>query len=68
MVRKIQTSSTTSLSIECIQYKGEQCLSLSKAGSPSLIFGYEQTKQLNTIVQSIDAGKYLLKEYGIVKK
>lgn len=63
MVHKIQTSNGGSVALEVKQQK----LHISK-GPSVLTFDYEQTKLLNAIIQSIDASKYALKEYGSVKK
>jgi len=67
MVHKIQTSSADFLTLEVKPYKGERCLHISKWAT-LLLFTHEQTKQLNAIIQSIDASNYALKEYGSVKK
>ena len=67
MIHKIQTSEGTSVTLEVKDQKGEHCLYISKGGL-SLIFNQQQTNQLNTIVQSIDTAKYILKEYGSFKK
>ena len=67
MSHKIQTSNDNFLSLEVKQHKWEILLCIAKWAS-LLTFTHEQTKQLNAIVQSIDAGKYTLKEYGSFKK
>ncbi|MFA6255858.1 MAG: hypothetical protein WC606_01620 [Candidatus Absconditabacterales bacterium] len=67
MIHKIQTSDNNYLSLEVKIIKSEPCLYIAK-GASTLTFNYEQTKQLNAIVQSIDVGNYTLKEYGSLKK
>ena len=67
MLHKIQTSESTQVTLEVKEQKGELCLCIAKGGS-LLIFNQQQTHQLNAIVQSIDAGKYALKEYWSFKK
>ena len=67
MIHKIQTSENSYFSLEVKPIKSALCLYISK-GSSSLLFNRQETEQLNAIVQSIDAGNYTLKEYGIVKK
>ena len=63
MIHKIQTSNGGLVVLEVRQQK----LYISK-GSSILTFDVVQTNQLNAIIQSIDASKYVLKEYGSVKK
>lgn len=67
MIHKIQTSGASYIALEVRTVKGERCLCISKDAS-LLTFDHDQTKQLNAIIQSIDAGSYVLKEYGTVKK
>jgi pentose-5-phosphate-3-epimerase len=62
MVHKIQTSSTTFVSLEVKKLKSEVELFIQK-GDARLTFGYEQTKQINAIIESIDPEKFTLKEY-----
>ena len=67
MIHKIQTFGNNYLSLEVKTVKSEPCLCISKDTS-LLIFNYTETKQLNVIIQSIDAGRYALKEYWSVKR
>ena len=67
MIHKIKTSENSFLDLEVKPIKSVLCLYISK-GPSSLVFNHQETEQLNAIVQSIDAGNYTLKEYGIVKK
>ena len=67
MLHKIQTSENNYLSLEVKEQKGELYLHISK-GTSMLIFNIQESKAINTIVQSIDAGNYALKEYGSFKK
>ncbi|MFA7298504.1 MAG: hypothetical protein WC010_02555 [Candidatus Absconditabacterales bacterium] len=67
MIHKIQTVGSYYVSLEVKTVKGERCLCISKDAS-LLTFNHAETKQLNAIIQSVDAGNYALKEYGIVKK
>ena len=67
MIHKIQTSENSFLDLEVKPIKSALCLYINK-GPSSLLFNHQETKQLNAIVQSIDAGNYTLKEYWSVKK
>jgi len=67
MIHKIQTSGASYISLEVRTVKWERCLCISKDAS-LLTFNYDQTKQLNTIIQSIDGGSHALKEYGSVRR
>lgn len=67
MIHKIQTSSTTFVSLEVKQLKSEVELFIQK-GDARLTFSYDQTKQINAIIESIDPEKFTLKEYWSVKK
>ena len=67
MIHRIQTAPTTYVNLEVKPYKSEPSLIISKSDA-TLIFNQTETKQLNAIVQAIDATKYALKEYGSFKK
>jgi len=67
MIHKIQTAENSYVTLEVKLYKSQPCLYISK-GASLLIFNRQETEQLNTIVQSIDAANYTLKEYGSFKK
>ena len=67
MLHKIQTAENTYATLEVKEHKGELLLHICK-GASSLTFNRQETQQLNAIVQSIDAEKYALKEYGSFKK
>ena len=67
MIHKIQTGDTSFLTLEVLQQKSEVLLRIAKSTS-ILTFTQQQTTQLNLVVQSIDVGNYVLKEYGSIKK
>ncbi len=67
MIHKIQTSPTTTVNLEVKDIKTERCLEIKKSDT-TIVFNHEQTKQLNAIIESIDPEKFVLKEYGSVKK
>ncbi len=66
-MHKIQTIGSSYVAIEVKTVKWERCVCISKDAS-LLTFNHAETKQLNVIVQSIDAGNYVFKEYWSVKK
>ncbi len=67
MIHKIQTVGSSYVAIEVKTVKWERCVCISKDAS-LVTLNYAETKQLNVIVQSIDAGNYVFKEYWFVKK
>ena len=67
MIHKIQTAPNTYVNLEVKSYKSEVSLIISKSDA-TLIFNQAETKHLTAIVQTIDTGNFLLKEYGSFKK
>ena len=67
MLHKIQTADNTFVTLEVKNIKSELCLYITK-GPSLLTFNLDQTKKLNDIVQTIDTGNYICKEYGMIKK
>ena len=67
MIHRIQTSANTYVNLEVKPYKSEPSLIISKSDA-TIIFNQAETKLLNAIVQATDATKYILKEYGSLKK
>ena len=71
MAHKIQTGNNGEIILDIKKIKDIVCLQISKGNSTEknniLTFNREQTIQLNAIIQGIDAGNLILKEYGNVQ-
>ena len=66
MIHKIMAGNSL-VSLEVREQKGELQLFIAKSDS-KLSFNLAQTKQINAIIQAIDSGNFLLKEYGKFQK
>jgi len=67
MLHKIQTADNTFVTLDVKQLKSELCLAIKKW--PSLLtFTFDETKKLNDIMQTIETGNYICKDYGMIKK
>lgn len=78
MFYKIKVSDSSDITLEVKERKGELWFSIFKgvfsdrfvgiAKDSALAFNLEQAEGLNTIIQTIDAGKYDIREYGELQK
>lgn len=66
MIHKIQTSQNLAVHIEVKMKSGQPCVYISK-GPITLLLSQQEIQKLNDIVQSIETGKYICKEYGSIK-
>lgn len=78
MSHKIKVSDTNDITLEVHERKEEFWLNIYKtvfsdrytgvAKDNALAFSFDQAKELNNIIQSIDAGNYELRDYGEFQK